>query len=150
MSESEDRRRILSMLAEGKISTDEAERLLEALEPAETAAANGPDPEIIPPHKDRPRFLHILIDDPSKDNTEHVNIRVPLHMVRAGMVASNFMPPFVQEQVGEALRKEGIPFNFGNFANMKGERIEEMLQALEDLKIDVGEADGKKVRIFCE
>lgn len=149
MRESEDRRRILSMLAEGKISTDEAERLLEALEPEEASSKNAADPEIIPPHKERARFLHIIVDDPSKEKGEQVDIRVPLHMVRAGMVVSNFMPPFVHENVGEALHKEGIPFDFANFRNMKGERIDEMLRTLEDLKIDVGE-DGKKVRIFCE
>jgi SHOCT-like domain len=165
MSDSEDRRRILSLLAEGKINTDEAERLIEALEPEVAASAKsgaqsskrGPGafftgPNFAPfgsggsprqeqpfpfdpsPRQGEPSFLHIIVDEPGKDEAERVNIRVPLNMMRASIIAGSFMPPFGTEHA---------------FGHPNGKRIDDMLQALANLKIDLDE-NGKKVRIFCE
>ena len=138
----EDRRRILTMLSEGKINTDEAERLLAALD---TGAPQDLAEQPLMP-KAKPRFLRIMVDDQTKDKPEQVNIRVPLGVIKAGMRFSAFMPEHVQAKVSEALQQKGVPVDF---KNMKGADIDEMLQSIEDLQIDVGEP-GKKVRIFCE
>lgn len=134
MSESEDRRRILSMLANGKISPDEADRLIEALEPGGSAE---PAPEVASPQSERPFFLHITIDDPSKDKAKQVDIRMPLDMVRGGMIASASIPSFA--------KPVRVPF-----VGPKDENIERMLRALEDLKVDIDDESGKQVRVFCE
>ena len=71
----EERKRVLDMLAEGKISSDEAARLLDSLEEksghseAETTQNN------------EGRFLKIHVEDP-KDNSK-VDVRLPLVLVRA-------------------------------------------------------------------
>jgi len=164
MSISEDRRRILSMLAEGKISPDDADRLLDALGAQEPASAQsegasprrgpgaffgqrfaqfgfGPSPRAAEPsgfdaslRHDGPSFLHIEVDDPSDDKAPRVDIRVPLNMVRAGIVAGSFMPPFGTEHA---------------FGHPTRARIEEMLKVLADLKIDVAQ-DGRNVRMYCD
>jgi hypothetical protein len=55
----EDRRKILEMLATGKITADEADRLLAAMErgPADSGAADAPPSS--PPHK--PQFPRVLL-----------------------------------------------------------------------------------------
>lgn len=128
---STERRQVLDMLAEGKITADDAERLLEKL--ASTAA-----PERPAAGEARPRYLRILVDSNKGDK---VNIRVPLALVRTGIKLSTMLPSDANEKLSE----RGI--DLSHLAGLEGE---DLIEALRELKIDVDADGGESVRIFCE
>lgn len=139
----EHRRRILDMLAGGKISVDEAERLITALEtPSESAA---------PAKAASPRYLRVMVDadeGAGGDAPKKVNIRVPLQLLRAGVRLSGMMPERARERVNQRLRERGIAFDI---AQLKPENIEELITQLNDLSVDVDAANGhRRVKVFCE
>ena len=142
---SENRKRILEMLANGRINPDEAERLLTALE-------NGPIVDVTPARTfGSSKYLRILIErEPDRDHDEQtrVNIRVPLQLLRAGVKLKSLLPDDTRDQMNEALREKGVDFDINQF---KAENLEEMLANLNDLSIDIDKKSRKaKVRIFCE
>ncbi len=142
----EDRRQILQMLADGKINTQEAERLLAALDHPGVAA--GQPIDAAPPGR-RPKYLRVIVD---AEDGRHgggpvkVNIRVPMQLLRAGMRLGAMVPTQAREQVNEALHKQGIPFDIDQ---LKPENLEAMIDQLNDLTVDVDQ-EGAKVRVFCE
>lgn len=140
----EERRRILDMLAEGKISVDEAEKLLSAISAGSEPEERQPDSSEV--GKPKPKYLRIVVEpDPKDSDGERVNIRVPLNLVRAGLKWAPFVPKHARTHVHEALHKKGIEMDF---TQMKPEDIEEFITNMNDLTVDV---EGKeKVRIFCE
>jgi hypothetical protein len=142
----EDRRQILQMLAEGKITTDEAERLLVALELA--GGAPGQALDVSPPGR-RAKYLRVMVDAVDKHHSGgpvKVNIRVPMQLLRAGMRLGAMIPTQARDQVNDALHRQGIPFDIDQ---MKPDDLEAMVDHLNDLTVDVDQ-DGAKVRVFCE
>lgn len=144
---SENRRQILQMLSEGKITADEAERLIAALEkeppPAGDATAHG---EVLKP---RAKYLRVLVeaqDHHSGNGTKKVNIRVPMRLLRAGVRLSALIPPQARERANAAMRQKGIDFDI---AQIKPENLEELIEQLNDLELNVDD-EHAKVRIFCE
>jgi hypothetical protein len=136
-------RRILDMLAEGRITVDEAERLIAALEkPAESSA---------PPPAGSPKYLRVVVDAEEGagiDTPKKVNIRVPLQLLRAGVRLASVMPEHARERVNQRLREKGIAFDI---SKLKPENIEELIAQLNELSVDVDAANGhKRVKIFCE
>jgi hypothetical protein len=133
---SEERKKILEMLADRKISVEDAERLLAAVTevPAASPAAKGP------------KYLRVLVEPaPGNREGDRVNIRVPLNLVRAGLKFASFIPPQVQEKVNSELKEKGVPFDLSRF---NPQDIEALLVHLNDLTVEV---EGKEsVRIFCE
>ncbi len=92
----ENRRQILEMLAAGKITADEAERLLAALEPDSSgttgeflgSVAGGNGTKSAAP-KSRAKYLRVLVEADEgmtgmKGQTT-VNVRVPMQLLRAGV-----------------------------------------------------------------
>ena len=78
----EHRRQILQMLSEGKISADEAERLISAFE--EPAATNSPAES--PTGKSRPKYLRVQVDsegDAGEEGPTKVNVPLTLTFVPA-------------------------------------------------------------------
>lgn len=142
---SEERRKILEMLSDGKISVDEAEKLLAAISSSDSDSgrdSTGP----ISQGKAQPKYLRILVE-PSEENGdgERVNIRVPFKLVRAGLKLASFIPKHAQTKVNEALSEKGIDMDFSNITS---EDLEELITHLDDFSVDIeGE---EKVRIFCE
>jgi hypothetical protein len=137
---SENRRQILEMLAQGKITADEAERLLAAVERGPAAA----DP---PRRINSAKYLRVVVD--AKDESEgptKVNIRVPMQLIRAGVKLTSIIPPRARQEVNAALHKEGIEVDIGK---LTPENLEEIVEQLGDLQIDVDHEDAK-VRVFCE
>ena len=152
---SENRRQILEMLAAGKITADEAERLLAALDrapaPAEysgtTKGTNGA------PVKTRAKYLRVLVEaDESMTGLKGgttVNVRVPMQLLRAGVRLASLIPKQAHDQLDEALSKHGVPITL---SQIKPENLEELIDYLEDLTVDVDGTDGNKtkVRVSCE
>lgn len=132
-----ERRDVLEMLAQGKITADEAERLLAALDKSQTseAAAEGSP-------KPKPRFMRVLVDD----GKSKVNAKVPLQLLRAGVKLASVIPPLAQAHLDEALRQKGVTINL---AGLKPENLEEVVEGLSDMTVDVDD-DKAKVRVFCE
>ncbi|WP_309645132.1 SHOCT-like domain-containing protein [Phenylobacterium sp.] len=140
---SEDRRSILQMLSEGKVTPDEAERLLAALERGQ---ASRPGPAAAA----RPRvlkYLRVVVDtDEPGDGPTKVNIRVPMNLLRAGVRLSSIIPPEARDKVNAAMARNGVPFDLNH---LKPENFEELVEQLDDLTVDVDQ-ERTKVRIFCE
>ena len=151
----EHRRQILEMLSQGKITADEAERLIAALDKSaasESATAGQATPAT--PYK----YLRVLVDADSGGNPHQgpvkVNIRVPMNLLRAGVRLAGLIPPQAREHVNEALRQKGIPFDINQ---IKPDNLEDLVDQLNELTIDVdvnnkgGYGEEKvKVRVFCE
>ena len=138
-----DRRSILQMLADGKVTADEAERLIAAMEQngsrpqAQTAGRTG-----------SPKYLRVLVDteEPGQGGPTKVNIRVPMALLRAGVRLTSLMPPQAREHINAEMAKNGVLFDIGQ---MRPENLEEMLDQLNDLQVDVDQ-ERTKVRVFCE
>jgi hypothetical protein len=141
----EERRQILEMLVEGKINAGEADRLLGALGGGTaTAAATAVQARPLP------KFIRVMVDakEGNKDKPVHVNIRVPIALLRAGVRLASLVPAVAQDRVNEELRKNGVDFDI---RNIKPENINEVIDQLQDLSVDIDhEEDDVKVRIFCE
>lgn len=141
----DDRRSILDMLAAGKITADEAERLLGALDrvPPPTAAEPG-----YPSNGARARYLRVCVDTDEEDDggSTRVNIRVPMPLLRAGVRLSSLIPPKARDEINAAMARDGIPFDINQ---LKPENLEELVDHLSDLTVDVDQ-EKTKVRIFCE
>jgi hypothetical protein len=142
----EDRKRILAMLAEGKLTADEAERLLDAMSRTPIPVSAGPAP------KDQgsnhaPRYLRVEVDanDASEGKTK-VNIRVPMQLLRAGVRLSALIPPKAREEVNAAMRREGIALDINQ---IRPENLEELIEQMSDMSVDV-DNERAKVRVYCE
>jgi len=145
---SEDRRSILTMLSEGKITPDEADRLLAALERGPAQALPGADPARGAGHnRPPPKYLRVAVDtEDGHDGPTKVNIRVPMQLLRAGVRLSSIIPPHARERVNEAMARNGVPFDINA---VRPENLEELVEQLNDLTVDVDQ-ERTKVRIFCE
>ena len=133
----ENRRQILEMLGAGKITADEAERLIAALE-KEATPGNG---------KPRPKYMHVLVEaEDEDDGPTKVNIRIPMQLLRAGVKLTSLIPPQAREQVNLAMREQGMEFDLNQ---LKPENLEELVDQLNDLTVDVDHSSAK-VRVFCE
>lgn len=143
----DDRRSILNMLAEGKITADEAERLLAALDRTPAPAAAVADAGY-PANRAKAKYLRVQVDtdEPGDGGPTKVNIRVPMQLLRAGVRLSSIIPPKARDEVNAAMQKEGIPFDINQ---LKPENLEELVEHLSDLTVDVDQ-EKTKVRIFCE
>ncbi|MFL5297120.1 MAG: SHOCT-like domain-containing protein [Phenylobacterium sp.] len=139
----DDRRSILQMLAEGKITADEAERLLSALDRSEPA----PLRQVAGGSNGAPKYLRISVDtDEPEEGPTKVNIRVPMSLLRAGVRLTSLIPPQARDQVNAELAKNGVPFDI---SQLKPENLEDLIDQLNDLTVDVDQ-EKTKVRIYCE
>ena len=150
----ENRRQILEMLAAGKISADEAERLLAALESAPAAPAGEHTGAVAGATvKTRAKYLRVLVEAPQEmtglKGPTSVNVRVPMQLLRAGVRLASLIPAQAHRQFDEAMSRHGVPLTL---SQIKPENLEELIDHLEDLTVDVDTSDeGKtKVRVFCE
>jgi hypothetical protein len=147
---SEERKKILDMLAGGKITVDEAERLLQAVGNAPNDAPGRPSPPAGPgaaTSRGKPQYLRVLVTPKDgAEGAERVDIRVPLRLIRAGMKLKGMMPGQAGEKFSSSLEEHGINVDFDN---LKGGDVDTLVEALTDMAVDV-DADGKTVRVFCE
>jgi SHOCT-like domain len=150
----EHRRQILEMLSQGKITADEAERLITALDKSASSDARGNGAST---PASRYKYLRVLVDSDNAGDPHQgpvrVNIRVPMQLLRAGVRLTGLIPPQAREHVNRALHERGIPFDL---SQIKPDNLEELVDQLNELTIDVdvngrGRGDDKvKVKIFCE
>jgi len=136
----DNRRKILELLAQGKVSVADAERLLEKIARPEPADHDGGLAEFMPAGgaKGAPKFLRVVVQDVTGDN---VNVRVPLALVKTGMRLSALLP----REAREAVEEQGVDLN--GLSALKGD---ELARALADLEVDARDVTGSSVRVFCE
>lgn len=143
------RRRILDLLSAGKISVDEAERLLSLGDKTSSQHSEGSserDTGTKPP----PKYLRVVVEPSSQAGAEEagerVNVRVPMALIRAGMRLPAMIPGGVAEKVNEALRENGIDLDV---RGLKGNELDDLISSLSELEIDV-ENGEHKVKVFVE
>ena len=132
----EHRREILQMLSEGKISADEAERLLAALDKERPASEEASAQK-------RPKYLRVAVEN--EDDTK-VNVRVPMQLLRAGVRLASLIPPQARARVNEAMQERGVTLDL---TQIKPENLEELIDQLGEMTVDV-DNDEVRVRVFCE
>ena len=145
----ENQKKILEMLSKGKISVDDAHRLLNVIDSEEGGQESTARTES--EVKSKPKYLRVTVmPDPDRgntDNVDRVNVRVPISLVRAGIKLTSLVPPEAMEKVNGALKEKGINFDV---RSVKSEDIEELIDALSELEVDVLSAKGEKVKVFVE
>jgi hypothetical protein len=146
---SDDRRKILDMLAQGRLTADEAERLLGALD--SRAATIGPVPiaELPRPGGATPRYLRVQVSKPRNGGEDkNVNIRVPLQLLKAGVKLQGLLPPKARDELNAAMQHKGVGFDFNQ---LRPDNLDDFIAALSQSSIDIDVDDGRsRVRISCE
>jgi len=146
---SDNKKRILEMLAQNKISADDAYRLLNAVEaePSGRESATRAGATV----REKAKYLRVTVlptgDNEQSAEVDRVNIRVPMSLIRAGIKLTSLIPPEARDKVNGALREKGIDFDM---RNLKPDDLEEIIEALSDLEVDVVSRKGEKVRVFVE
>ena len=137
----EQRKQILEMVAEGKLTVEEAERLIDALNdtPVQSPATLEPKPK-------RPKYLRVLVDSRGNDEQAHVNVRIPIQLLRAGVKLASVIPPKALDQASNELRRSGMPIDL---TKLKPEDIDELIDHLGDMTVEVEDHESK-VHVFCE
>jgi len=140
----ENRRQILEMLSTGKITADEAERLISAVEkePSMASDANGSEPR----PKTKPKYIRVVVDDNGKGTGTKANIRVPMQLLRSGVKLAALIPLQARDHVNSALQEHGVAFDL---SQINPKNLEELIDQLDELTVDVDDKDVK-VRVFCE
>ena len=134
---SEETRKVLEMLSQGKVSVQEAEQLLHAV--------SAPVGQISDDRAVEPKYFRILVNKPAREGkkAETVNIRVPMTVVRGGLRIGALFPGM--------LAKKKIQLGNGNeldLSKVTYSDLEAMIKDIGELTVDV---DGEEqVRIRCE
>jgi hypothetical protein len=146
---SDNKKKILEMLAQNKISADDAYRLLSAIDGGEGRRESTAKAETAV--KGKAKYLRVtVLPNPEKERSgdyDRVNIRVPMSLIRAGIKLTSLIPSEARDKVNLALHEKGIDFDA---RNMRPEDIEELIGALSDLEVDVISKSGESVRVFVE
>lgn len=146
---SEERRRILKMLADGKITADEAEELLDAVEqPLETEGTRytlkreeDSDKKV-----NKPKFLRIMVEPKDGEKGDKVNIRIPMMLLKAGVKLASIVPGSAKDKLNDKMKDQGIDIDLNN---LDSKSLEDIITGLGSMSIDVDD-DKEKVKIFCE
>src|SRR5215469_5600990 len=136
---SAERRKILDMLADRKITADDAERLLAALDKEPLSAAGSARDD---KSGSRPKYLRVVIDtlEGTTDKPTKVNVRLPLQLLRTGIKLPSLLPPEARAELNAALRESGISFDLNQ---IKPENVDELIEAFSDLAVDVDAEGGR-------
>ena len=140
------RRQVLSMLAAGQLTAEEADRLITALDYLDRPTTVL---DRTPPRRTPPRYLRVLVDVHEDGAAPiKVNVRVPLQILRAGVRLASLIPPPAQEQVNRALRQRGLPFDLGQ---LRPENLDQFIDRLSDLSVAVDQRQKDlKIKLYCE
>lgn len=131
----DDSRRVLEMLAEGKVSVQEAEQLLQAIRGGEAADEK----------RTEPRYFRIVVNKPARDGkkAENVNIKVPMTVVRGGLRLGALFPGMLGKKKVRMENGTELDLSTIHYAD-----LEAMIKDIGELTVDV---DGDaQVRIRCE
>jgi hypothetical protein len=168
---SEETRRVLDLLAQGKITVDEADRLMAAMGSASAgasaAASSTAGKGSATAEAPSPKYLRVTITKTRSwpgDDGEHarrawmwpghmggsreVTIRVPLTLVRNGMRLGAMMPGLTGGRLHAHLRERGVDVDL---SKIDAETIDQLVREFGEINIDIDSGRGKaQVRITPE
>ena len=133
---SEETRKVLEMLSNGKVSVQEAEQLLQAV----TAPSQSADEK-----KVEPKYFRVLVNKPAREGkkAEAVNIRVPMTVVRGGLRLGSLFPGMLAKKKVQLANGSELDLSKVTYTD-----LEAMIKDIGELTVDV---DGDaQVRIRCE
>jgi len=133
---SEETRKVLEMLSNGKVSVQEAEQLLQAV------AAPGQSAD---EKKTEPKYFRVLVNKPAREGkkAEAVNIRVPMTVLRGGLRLGSLFPGMLAKKKVQLANGSELDLSKVTYAD-----LEAMIKDIGELTVDV---DGDaQVRIRCE
>ena len=136
----ENRKRVLEMLSDGRVSVDEAERLLSLVD--DEPESVRPVQQLVPTRNGPAKYLRVTVDS----DDEHVNVRVPLALIKAGVKLHALVPTQAAEGINEALKRNGLNIDLHK---LRADSLEELVDALSEIEIDVQDED-ERVRVYCE
>lgn len=142
---SEEKKKILQMLADGKIDVAQADKLLSAVgadQPVSSEAECEPSG-----NGKKPKFLKIVVNP--KEGHRHkdkVNIKIPIMLIKAGVKLGSVLPGHSKDKLSSHLRDKGLDIDLGN---LDSDSLDELLKALANTSIDVDD-EHETVKIFCE
>ena len=141
----DDVRRVLELLAQGKVTVEEAEQLLRAIK--EQTATGGGTPKTDAEATAKRRFIRIQVHKrgTSGQKDKDVSIRVPIAVVRGGLRLGTMIPGF-NASMNAHLRERGVDIDL---SKIDPAMIESVLAEMGELNIDVGHS-GEQVRITYE
>jgi len=144
---SEQRQQILKMLAEGKITAEEADRLLAALESKANSEPQSAGAEPGEGSKKKPNFLHISVHGGGHGHRKHenVDIKIPIMLLKAGVKLGSLVPEGTRAKFHSHLSDHGLNLDLNN---LDGAKLDELLKALQESSIDIV-ADDEVVNIRC-
>ena len=141
---STERAKILDMLSQGKITTSEAEKLLDAVGKGTAAESSHSAPS----HpKSDPKYLRVIVESSGNGRgKETVNVRVPFQLLRAGVKLAALIPGGIPKAAKDAMAENGMDFEWDK---LKTADLDSVIEHLSALQVDV-DSDHEKVRVFCE
>ncbi len=132
----DERKMVLEMVADGKITVDDAQRLLDRLQEVERQRPDNGGASVAA--KPRPKYVRIV--STGEDPDDGLNLRIPIALVRAGLALDSFLPKWARSRfvVGTTL---------SDLTVLDSEFLRENL---DDLDMTVGSEDGESIRLFVE
>jgi hypothetical protein len=145
-----ERKQILEMLAAGKVTAEEAERLIQLTQGAADAAPDSATAVAVASKVRNPKFIRIMVE-PSGNATgnqpqHHVNIRVPLKIVRSGVNLASLIPNEAGHMVQDSLLNKGFK---SDLSKLDANALDELIEVLQELSIDAT-VDNHLVKVFVE
>lgn len=150
----EERNRILKMLGEGKLTVEEAEKLLDAID---TRTAEIPDARSgaaldvpAPETGGRPKKLRIVVDAGDSKDSAKVNVSVPLGLIRSvGPLLMQNIPPKAREKMQEkGVDADALVADIKRMIDEGGD-LGDLREDFVNVDVE-DETDRIKVRIYVE
>jgi hypothetical protein len=145
-----ERKQILEMLAAGKISAEEADRLIQLTAGMTNGAPSSGNAPTVATRVRDPKFVRIVVEPndqvTSNQPVHHVNVRVPLKIIRAGVNLASLIPNAAGHMVQESFLEKGYK---ADFSKLDASALDELIEALQELSIDAT-VDNHDVKVFVE
>ena len=131
------------MVARGRLTVDEAERLLLALD-----SGHRPADTPVRPRVRRASDVRVLVTADSDDDDEQqtVDMRIPIATLKAGLHLPGILPSAVSNGINRALAEQGICLDV---RRLKHRDIDLLIQTLQNIEINVSSAD-QRVLIYVD
>lgn len=142
---SEEKKKILQLLADGKIDVEQAERLLSAVGETDEGIVSDNEKKSLTGCL-KPKCLCIEVNP--KEGHRHkdkVNIKIPVMLIKAGVKLGSVLPSESKDKINNSLKDKGFNLDLGN---LDSDSIDELLKALTATSIDVND-EKESVKIYC-
>ncbi|MEM7254910.1 MAG: hypothetical protein AAF493_26170 [Pseudomonadota bacterium] len=137
---SEARKKILGLLAQGKITVDEAEELLDAI----LSEGRRREPDTVVPFTRvrEPRRLRIQIE---RDGEVEFTMNLSADTLKTGIKVVELIPDYIQTAIDDALANRGAKFRLRTLRN---DRVDEFIDLLDGATIEL--AAGAEIRFRAD